>query len=99
MMRVVPGLLVGATVLIAASSVGGVRGDGPKRAHRFPDFNIKYLPPESEYSGPLFRLSQDFPGDVPAEEPQVKDILSIPYDQNGEHENWKKYLLAVRDYC
>jgi hypothetical protein len=32
-------------------------------------------------------------------EQAIKDILLIPFDENGDTANWKKYLLAVRDYC
>lgn len=68
------------------------------QSHRFPDFNAKYLPPEVEYDGPLFRLSQNYP-DKSEVDQATREILAIPFDQNTESKNWLKYLLAVRAYC
>ena len=71
---------------------------------RFPDFKLENKPPESQHPDPqhLFRMSQDFPTDVPnvSDDPAVARILAIPYDENdGGKKNWLKYLIAVRDYC
>src|SRR5262249_25014793 len=56
-----------------------------------------YLPPQDQYKGPLFKLSQDYPPmKVVAKKP---DCLSIPFNENDKEQNWLKYLLAVRDYC
>ena len=71
---------------------------------RFPDFKLENKPPESQHPDPqhLFRLSQDFPTEVPSvsDDPEVERILAIPYDENdGGKKNWLKYLIAVRDYC
>src|SRR6185312_15002266 len=66
-------------------------------AQGFPDFG--FLPPVEQYTGSLFRLRQDYPGAKP--EPDKKAVfLDIAFNENGAgKENWKKYLLAVRDYC
>lgn len=58
---------------------------------RFPDFG--YLPDPKQYSGRVFKLSQDYPKDKPALEPAVQKILGIDYQKD-----WKAYMLAVRDY-
>ncbi len=78
------------------------RGDGgpqvPAERHSpFPDFG--FLPPKDQYDGELFRLRQDYPTAKPGDD-QLPDFLKIPFDQNGDgQQNWKKYLLQVRDYC
>jgi hypothetical protein len=69
----------------------------PDKDELFPDFG--YLPPESQYAGPLFHLRQDYPIAEPGED-KLPTFLKIPFDQNvDKKDNWKKYLLAVRDYC
>jgi len=67
--------------------------------HRFPDFNVAYDPPADQYDGPLFRLSQNYPDERPEMDVPVRKILAIHFDENAEKENWREYLLAVRDYC
>lgn len=88
--------------LVAIAMAAAVPAEEAPRgnvAHRFPDFNLAYVPPATEYDGPLFRLSQEYPRERPEVEPEVRAILSIPFDRNEQGENWKRYLLAVRDYC
>src|ERR1700691_2969865 len=58
---------------------------------RFPDFG--QLPPPGVYTGRIFKLSQDFPRVLPQMDPAVKKILAIDFTKD-----WKKYMLAVRDY-
>jgi hypothetical protein len=75
---------------------GDRKGAGEKHP-QFPDFG--FLPPTEQYKGKLFRLRQDFPDSKPGED-QRPPFLNIPFDQNVDgQQNWKKYLLAVRDYC
>lgn len=67
---------------------------------RFPDFKLEYRPPEGEFKGQLFRLSQDYPVELPKIDEATQRILAIPYNENSTgEENWRKYLLAVRGYC
>jgi len=75
--------------------------DRVRPMQRFPDFKLNSKPPDDQYSGKLFRLSQDFPLEPlgVADDPAVAAILKIPYDQNDDEKNWLKYLTAVRDYC
>lgn len=63
----------------------------------FPDFG--FLPPADQYAGPLFRLRQNYPDAEPGAD-RRPTFLAIPFQENdGTKQNWKKYLLAVRDYC
>ena len=66
-------------------------------SHRFPDFNQYYAPPSDQYAGSLFRLSQDYPIETPSWDRRLTQIMEMPYGR--ENEAWKKYLIAVRDYC
>ena len=57
----------------------------------FPDYG--YKPPASEYSGPLFKLSQDYPTLRP-------ELSDVPVLVNTDFtQEWRKYLLQARDYC
>lgn len=105
---IVVGILATAFVVaIRGSASSG--GDGPGKpaadplpagagaTDRFPDFG--FMPPAEQYTGSLFRLRQDYPTTEPGagERPA---FLDIPFNENApEKQNWKKYLLAVRDYC
>ena len=55
---------------------------------RFPDYG--FLDPA--YSGPVFKLSQDFPKTLPAGPKPA-------FFQTDFRKDWKKYMLQVRDYC
>jgi hypothetical protein len=57
------------------------------------------MPSAEQYTGPFFRLKQDYPEAQPAADGRPP-FLDIPFNENGPgKDNWKKYLLAVRDYC
>ena len=58
----------------------------------FPDFG--FLPPPhgpSKYSGPVFKLSQDYPKTKPDGLP--------PFMQTDFRTDWRGYMSQVRDYC
>jgi hypothetical protein len=58
----------------------------------FPDFG--FLPPPqgpSKYSGPVFKLSQDYPKTKPDGLP--------PFMQTDFRTDWQGYMSQVRDYC
>lgn len=57
----------------------------------FPDFG--FLPPPSEYKGPVFRLSQDYPT-----QPPPASVLP-PFMTSDFQKDWKNYMLQVRSYC
>lgn len=105
--RVLPTLTPGRTEVAAsiarAASAAHVEpesmfGSG-KGSHRFPDFKLEYRPTDAEYPAPLFRLSQDYPEELPPIDDGARKILEIPFNDNTSEENCKRYLLAVRDYC
>lgn len=57
----------------------------------FPDYG--YKPPASEYSGPLFKLSQDYPTLRPP-------LSDLPLLLNTDFtKDWRAYLMRARDYC
>lgn len=70
--------------------------------HRFPDFKLEYKPTETQYSGELFHLSQDFQEYAPGEKPDYRTdadlvrLMNEPYDRQ---EHVESYLAAVREYC
>jgi hypothetical protein len=70
----------------------------PGETHaRFPDFG--FLPPKDQYDGQLFHLRQNYPAGKPPDN-LLPEFLRIPFDDNRNgQQNWKRYLLAVRDYC
>ena len=97
---------VAALAVVAALGVAVLHGQAPvaseaKKAAsptrsagllpRFPDFG--QLPPPGVYTGRIFKLSQDYPQVRPEVDPAVKRILAIDFTKD-----WKKYMLAVRDY-
>ena len=69
--------------------------EAPARQVPFPDFG--WLPPQDQYDGPLFSLSQDYP--AKKVEAEKLDFLEIPFNENDKDQNWLKYLLAVRSHC
>ncbi len=58
---------------------------------RFPDFG--YMPAPGTYTGRVFVLSQDYPTVEPQPDAGVKKILAVDFKQD-----WRAYLMAVRDY-
>ena len=57
----------------------------------FSDFEFE--PPKSEFTGPLFELSQDYPTQMPPES-------EIPgFYETDFHTDWRTYMMEVRDYC
>jgi hypothetical protein len=55
----------------------------------FPDFG--YMLPATEYDGPIFKLSQNYPDTLPSD---IPSFLSIDYKKD-----WKSYLEKAQDYC
>ncbi|KGI77937.1 hypothetical protein [Oleiagrimonas soli] len=68
---------------------------GVASAGTFPDFG--YQPPSSEYSGPLFQLSQNYPQTLPSGKPAFFTLL--PSKLTNNYDSWKPYLAAVKQYC
>jgi hypothetical protein len=94
-MKRILALLLGPTLLIVALSASseGQRGEEPKslKFKRFPDFG--FMPAAKDYEGRVFHLSQDYPKDMPSDDKQPP-FMSIDYKTD-----WRKYMMAVRDYC
>jgi len=63
----------------------------------FPDFGFMESP--KTYKGPVFKLSQDYPTEKPAEglPDFFKQRPANPVSTN--YADWKPYFTALRDYC
>jgi hypothetical protein len=57
----------------------------------FADFEFE--PPASEYSGPLFKLSQDYPTEMPPAS-EMPDFFNTDF-----RTEWRTYMAEVRNYC
>ncbi|HEY0660119.1 MAG TPA: hypothetical protein VGD21_02165 [Lysobacter sp.] len=77
-----------ALTLLTAAAVNASAGT-------FPDFG--YQPPSSQYSGPLFQLSQDYPTTLPTGTPGF--FTQLPQPLSNDFENWRPYVDAVKAYC
>ena len=66
-------------------------------SHRFPDANSAHIPTKKEYTGPLFRLSQNFPKQPQKWDAGLQKIMKMPFSRDNDA--WHKYLITVRDYC
>jgi hypothetical protein len=87
--RAVPGRALCLAALISTLLSACVAPPAPQTP--FPDYG--YKPPASEYSGTLFKLSQDYPTIRP---PQSALPLLLNTDFT---KNWRAYLMQARDYC
>lgn len=66
-------------------------------AGTYPDFG--YQPPSSEYSGPLFQLSQSYPTQAPPESALPAFFKELPENMSNNFEDWRAYMSAVKNYC
>lgn len=81
--------LLAATVLLSAcGSSTGVADQKP-----FPSYNKNYVPKPDEYSGPLFKLSQSYPTQLPSK----KELPA--FFKTNFRKDWHKYLIEARRYC
>lgn len=77
--------ILGLIILLTACT-----GISPSRAP-FKDYG--YKPPADQYNGTLFKLSQDYPTQMP-------DSSQLPaFFQTDFQNDWRNYMLQVRDYC
>ena len=75
-----------------ASSAQASSPPRAKAVHPFPDFG--FLPPPAgpgKYTGPVFKLSQDYPKTKPGAQP--------PFMKTDFKADWQGYMSQVRDYC
>ena len=80
----------GLAVWRAGRYTASVGADEPGQ-EPFADF--EYLPPPSQYSGRVFKLSQQYPATPPPKE-RIPAFFKIDFTKS-----WREYLLAARDYC
>jgi hypothetical protein len=79
----------------ASKDVAELEIEAPGAArHRYPDFG--FMPPERQYEGRVFKLSQDYPTKLP-DPGQVPTFCTK--DFSDVKKNWKQFLMAVRAYC
>lgn len=78
-------------ICVNVTSVRAVEDEPPASHPPFADFG--YLPAPGDYSGRIFRLSQQYPSDPPSSD-ELPGFLKIDFKKQ-----WKEYILAVRDYC
>lgn len=88
------------SVGIAAIAGLATLASGIASAGTFPDFGFK--PPENQYDGELFRLSQDYP-QQPGQVPAFFELLPLspgqPHPVSSDYGSWQPYLAAVKQYC
>ncbi len=63
----------------------------------FPDFG--FMAPPGQYTGPVFRLSQDYPAALPGADRMPAFFQKLPAVLSPDFSFWRDYMLAVRDYC
>jgi hypothetical protein len=74
------------------SSLAALTGTEPVAAQE-PFGSYKYKPEPSEYSGPFFELSQNYP----TAEPPKSQLP--PFFHTNFRTEWRKYMMEVRKYC
>lgn len=78
-------VLTSAALMAIAGSSGFAANQDP-----FPDFG--FMLPPAEYSGPVFKLSQNYPATLPAG--PLPEFFKTDFKKD-----WRKYLEQVQDYC
>ncbi len=58
----------------------------------FADYNPEFKPPPGKYDKPLFKLSQDYPTQMPTEALPV-------FFKTDFRTDWRTYTMQVREYC
>ncbi len=83
------GAIAGCCSALAAALLLATSGSSSQKPFR--NYGIK--PPASEYTGPLFSLSQDYPTHKPAAS-ELPSFFKINF-----RKEWRKYMMRVREYC
>jgi hypothetical protein len=92
MLAVVPGIAVLFAVAgCSPAAPPAPPAPAPVDKTPFPDFG--HMPAPSAYSGPVFELSQDYPG-TPPPASALPAFMTMDFQKD-----WKTYMLAVRSYC
>lgn len=58
-----------------------------------PFVDYEFKPPENEYDGPLFKLSQDYPTEEPSAD-ELPDFFKTDF-----RKDWRTYMMQAREYC
>jgi len=103
--RIVTAVTIGLSLIAAAlllASCGSSGGSGSTSSvaaasseEPFPSYEPDRKPPESEYKGPLFELSQDYPTEMPPKS-EIPGFFKTDFRKG---DNWRKYMMEVRNYC
>lgn len=96
-------IVVGICVLVSALLLAGCGSDSdtatdlaaetPTTTSQEPFGSYEFKPPESEYDGPFFELSQDYPTEIPPTS-ETPDFFDTNF-----RKDWRGYLIQVGDYC
>jgi hypothetical protein len=79
----------GCCLLATASLLVACGNSNPNKP--FSDYG--YKPPASEYDGPLFELSQDYPSHMPSAK-EMPSFFKIDF-----RKDWREYMMQAREYC
>jgi hypothetical protein len=63
----------------------------------FPDFG--FMQPPDQYTGPVFKLSQSYPTQLPGKDKLPAFFAKLPTTFSADFEQWRDYMMAVRAYC
>ncbi|WP_053144342.1 hypothetical protein [Pseudomonas sp. P97.38] len=83
--------------IVALLALTGALFTASVHAGVFPDFG--YAPPKSEYSGPPFQLSQDYPKAPPGASSMPAFFQHLPKTFSNDFETWRPYMEEVKKYC
>ncbi|WP_212803758.1 hypothetical protein [Pseudomonas sp. Cab53] len=83
--------------IVALLALVGALFTASVHAGVFPDFG--YAPPKSEYSGPPFQLSQDYPKAPPGASSMPAFFQHLPKTFSNDFETWRPYMEEVKKYC
>jgi hypothetical protein len=86
-----PQIVRGVCLMALLSILLAACAPAPTKQTPFKDFG--YQPPASEYNGPIFKLSQDYPTIRPRPY-KLPPMLDIDFTKT-----WRPYLMSARDYC
>jgi hypothetical protein len=90
-------LFLATLTLAGLTSVGLVLAAPPAPSPRFPDFG--FMAPPGQYTGEVFRLSQDYPATKPDGKKLPAFFTKLPKGFTPDFPGWRDYMMAVRDYC
>ncbi|SEO32100.1 hypothetical protein [Pseudomonas sp. NFACC39-1] len=83
--------------IVALMALAGGLSMTSANAGTFPDFG--FAPPKSEYSGPAFQLSQNYPTTAPGAASMPAFFKILPTTRSNDFETWRAYMEGVKQYC